>query len=92
MNFLMMLPLPVKIGIVAALLAAAGVWHHSIYQAGYNACQAVQIEAVKKGEKLYEKTFIQTQRMSNDALRREFCRWVRDSDLPTCLKALPSFR
>lgn len=96
MQILNLLPIGVKIGIAASMIAAAGlvygVWHHSVYNSGYQACKAEQAEAVRKGEEIYEKTSIEVQRLSDVNLRNEFCKWVRDADLPTCLKDLPAFR
>lgn len=91
-----LIPLPWKFSIVSGLVVAAGVvygaWHHTVYKEGYQACQSEQIKAIQEGEKRYEKTSIEVKRLADNALRREFCKWVRDADMPTCLKNLPAFR
>lgn len=96
MAILKLLPLPVQAGIAVGLIAAISlvysVWHHTIYKEGYQSCKSEIDVAVKEGEKLYEKIQIETQRLSDRNLRNEFCKWVRDADLPTCLKDLPAFR
>lgn len=96
MQFFKLLPLPYQVGAIVAIMSILGIvyglWHHGIYEQGYQACRAEQQEAIKNGEKIYEKTAIKVQRMGDAALRREFCGWVRDSDLPTCLKDLAPFR
>lgn len=96
MNLFSLLPMPYKIALVAGIIAAMGVvygiWRHTIYKEGYQACVADQVKAVKEGEKRYEKTTVKVRRLSDDNLRNEFCKWVRDADHATCLKTLPAFR
>lgn len=96
MNFFSFQPSPWKIfAVVAVLVASGGVyaaWRHSIYKEGYQACKSEQIKAIQEGEKRYEKTSIDVRFLADATLRREFCKWVRDADMPTCLKNLPAFR
>lgn len=96
MNFLSLIPLPYRIAAGVALIIAASaayaLWHHTVYKEGYQACVSDQAKAVKEGEKRYEKTTVKVQRLSDDNLRNEFCKWVRDADQTTCIKTLPAFR
>lgn len=80
------------VGAVIALYIVYGIWHHKVWQEGYDACTADVKAAVKKGEKKYEKDAIEVHRLNDSARRREFCRSVLDADMSTCLKDLAPFR
>lgn len=79
-------------GAVLALWIGYGLWHHKVWQEGYDARETLLVKSVEEGKKQYEKTSIEVQRLPDDALRREFCKWVRDADVSGCLKSLAPFR
>lgn len=80
------------VGAVIALYIGYGIWHHKVWQEGYDAHKSEIEMAVKKGEKKYEKDAIEVHRLNNSARRREFCNSVLDADMSTCLKDLAPFR
>lgn len=80
------------LSIICVLYISYISWHHHVWQEGFDACQAAQTKAVEEGKKQYEKTAQKVKRLPDDHLRREFCKWVRDADMPACLRDLPAFR
>ena len=63
-----------------------------VYHKGVTSCELSQAKAVINGEIKHEKESIKIQRLPDSDLRRELCKWMRDSDLSGCLKSLAPFR
>lgn len=82
----------IEYGIIAlALLAAYGAWHHRVFQEGYQAAVSAQQKAVEEGKKQYEAKSKEVSHLSDADLRRRLCKWMRDSDMSSCLKTLAPF-
>ena len=77
---------------IVALLGIVGYIYFKGYSNGKDDCRIAQAKAVIEGENRREKDTLEVGRLNDDALRREYCHWLRDADLPTCLKTLAPFR
>jgi hypothetical protein len=74
---------------VVALAASVFIW---VYKQGYASCEIKQVKSALKTEKEYNETKAKIETLSDAALRRELCKWMRDAKLFECVKTLAPFR
>lgn len=79
-------------GLLLSLYFGYGLWHHKVWQEGYDTHKSETERAVREGDKKYAKDTIEVHRLNDSARRREFCSSVLDANMSTCLKDLPPFR
>ena len=77
--------------VALSLLGLYGIWHHKVYNEGYQACESAQLKAIAKGDKNYEKAVHKAPKRSDADLRKSVCLGVYDADYDSCVKSLPGF-